>query len=53
MLNKSEAFSRILIDDELKYSGWDLHDPRQLRFEYHTHTGRADYLLMEIGRAHV
>src|SRR5215211_2146600 len=47
MTEKSEAFSRILIDDELKYSGWDLHDPHQLRFEYHTHNGRADYLLMD------
>jgi type I restriction enzyme R subunit len=47
MTNKPEAFSRILIDDELKYSGWDLHDSHQLRFEYHTQSGRADYLLMD------
>ena len=47
MTDKSEAFSRILIDDELTYSGWDLHDHHQLRFEYHTHNGRADYLLMD------
>jgi type I restriction enzyme R subunit len=47
MTDKNEAFSRILIDEELKYSGWDLHDPHQLRFEYHLHSGRADYLLMD------
>ena len=47
MTNKSEAFSRILIDEELKYSGWDLRDTHQVRFEYHTHSGWADYLLMD------
>ncbi len=47
MTDKTEAFSRILIDEELKYSGWDLHDPHQLRFEYHIQSGRADYLLMD------
>ena len=47
MTDKSEAFSRILIDEELTYSGWDLHDPHQLHFEYHTQNGRADYLLMD------
>src|SRR5687768_8388744 len=47
MKDQNEAFSRILIDDELKYSGWDLQDPHQVRFEYHNHSGRADYLLMD------
>src|SRR5687767_9874396 len=47
MTNQSETFSRILIDEELKYSGWDLHDPHQVRFEYHNQSGRADYLLMD------
>ena len=27
MTNQSKAFSRILIDEELTYSSWDLHDP--------------------------
>ncbi len=26
MTNQSEAFPRVLIDEELTYSGWDLHD---------------------------
>ncbi len=46
MTNQSEAFSSILIDDELTYGGWDLHDTHQVRFEYHVQNGRADYLLM-------
>lgn len=47
MTNQNEAFSRILIDEELTYSGWDLHDAHQVRFEYHNHNGRADYLLLD------
>jgi type I restriction enzyme, R subunit len=47
MTDNPEAFSRILIDKELVYSGWDLEDSHQIRFEYHTHNGRADYLLMD------
>nr|MDD2921464.1 DEAD/DEAH box helicase family protein [Anaerolineales bacterium] len=43
----SEAFSRILIDEELKHSKWDLLDSRQMKFEYYTQTGRADYLLLD------
>ena len=42
----NEAFSRILIDKSLEFSGWDLLDPRQVKFELNTGTGRADYLLM-------
>lgn len=39
-----EAFSRVLIDQALKDSGWNLLDPRQIRFELHGHSGRADYV---------
>jgi type I restriction enzyme R subunit len=41
----NEAFSRVLIDKALEYSGWDLLDPRQVRFELNSATGRADYVL--------
>src|SRR5664280_2490302 len=41
----NEAFSRILIDKALEFSGWNLLDPHQVRFELNTATGRADYLL--------
>jgi type I restriction enzyme, R subunit len=47
MADKTEAFSRILIDEELKYSRWDLQDSHQVRFESHNQSGRADYLLMD------
>lgn len=47
MTHSSEAFSRILIDKELEYAKWDLQDSRQVKFEFHTHSGRADYLLMD------
>jgi len=48
---QSEAFSRILIDKALEFSGWDLLDPKQMVFELHTGNGRADYLLKdELGR---
>jgi type I restriction enzyme, R subunit len=49
-----EAFSRVLIDKALIDSGWDLLDPecRQVLFEHHAPTGRADYILKDnIGRA--
>jgi predicted type IV restriction endonuclease len=42
---QSEAFSRVLIDRALEFSGWNLLDPHQVRFELHTATGRADYVL--------
>ena len=50
----NEAFSRVLIDKALTDSGWDLFDPecRQVIFEHHASTGRADYILKDgIGRA--
>jgi type I restriction enzyme R subunit len=40
-----EAFSRVLIDRALTDSGWDLTDPRQVRFEQSGSSGRSDYLL--------
>ncbi|MGB6534787.1 MAG: DEAD/DEAH box helicase family protein [Xanthobacteraceae bacterium] len=44
---QSEAFSRVLIDKALEYSGWDLLDPKQIVFELHSGAGRADYLLKD------
>jgi type I site-specific restriction endonuclease len=45
MRNQPEAFSRVLIDQALRDSGWDLLDNRQVRFESSDATGRADYVL--------
>jgi type I restriction enzyme R subunit len=46
-----EAFSRILIDKALEFSGWDLLNPQHVQFEFHIKTGRADYLLKDnLGR---
>lgn len=48
---QSEAFSRVLIDKALEYSGWNLLDQKQIQFEYHNVGGRADYLLKDsLGR---
>ncbi len=48
---QNEAFSRILIDKALEFSGWDLLDPKQVVFELHSGAGRADYLLKDkLGR---
>ena len=48
---QSEAFSRVLIDKALEASDWDLLDPKQVEFEFHTTNGRADYLLKDsLGR---
>jgi type I restriction enzyme, R subunit len=44
---QNEAFSRILIDKALEFSGWNLLNPRQVQFELHTSGGRADYLLKD------
>jgi type I restriction enzyme R subunit len=41
-----EAFSRVLIDQALKDSDWDLLDPRRVRFESSGRDGRADYVLL-------
>ncbi len=42
---KPEAFSRVLIDQALRESGWDLLDDRRVRFELDGYSGRADYVL--------
>jgi type I restriction enzyme R subunit len=44
-MSQPEAFSRVLIDEALKESGWNLIDPSQVRFELHTASGRVDYVL--------
>ena len=41
----NEAFSRVLIDKALEFSGWNLLDGHQVRFELNMATGRADYVL--------
>lgn len=47
MPQHNEAFSRILIDKALEDSGWNLLDDKQVRFEIHNASGRADYLLLD------
>jgi hypothetical protein len=39
---KPEAFSRVLIDQALKESDWDLLDDRRVRFELDGKSGHAD-----------
>ena len=46
IVHKPEAFSRVLIDQALTESGWNLLDSRQVRLELNTATGRADYVLL-------
>jgi predicted type IV restriction endonuclease len=41
----NEAFSRVLIDKALEFSGWNLLDPKEVRFELSGSNGRADYVL--------
>jgi predicted type IV restriction endonuclease len=49
--HQPEAFARVLIDRALSDSEWDLLNPQQVKFEFHTPTGRADYLLKDsLGR---
>lgn len=43
---KPEAFSRVLIDQALKDSDWDLLDERRVRFEVDGSSGRVDYVLL-------
>lgn len=48
---QNEVFSRVLIDRALQNSDWDLLNPKQVQFELHTSSGRADYLLKDsLGR---
>lgn len=42
---KSEAFSRVLIDQALRESNWDILDEHRVRFELDGKSGRADYVL--------
>jgi len=46
LANEPEAFSRVLIDQALRESNWDLLDPHSVRFESSGHGGRADYVLL-------
>lgn len=39
------AFSRVLIDKALEFSGWNLLNPKEVRFELSGTNGRADYVL--------
>lgn len=49
--SRNEAFSRILIDKALEYSGWNLLNPQEVQFEFATAGGRSDYLLKDrLGR---
>ena len=41
----NEAFSRVLIDKALEFSGWNLLDPKEVRFEMAIGDKRADYVL--------
>jgi len=51
MPGQGEAFSRVLIDQALRDSGWDLLDSTRVRFEQRA-GGRADYVLRDkLGRA--
>lgn len=46
MTTQPEAFSRVLIDEALRNSGWDLLNPHRVRFELSGRDGRADYILL-------
>jgi len=51
MPGQGEAFSRVLIDQALRESGWDLLDHTRVKFEQRA-GGRADYVLRDkLGRA--
>lgn len=43
--SQNEAFSRVLIDKALEFSGWQLLNPKEVRFEMTGSSGRADYVL--------
>src|SRR6266404_3496179 len=42
---KPEAFSRVLIDQALRESNWDILDEHRVRFEVDGSSGRVDYVL--------
>ena len=51
LAGQNEAFSRILIDKALEFSGWNLLDPKQVGCELSSSSGRADYFLKDkLGR---
>ena len=43
---QNEAFSRVLLDKALEFSGWNLLDAHEVRLEVNGSSGRADYVLM-------
>lgn len=47
MAKSNEAFSRAIIDAQLKAQGWNIHDSLSVRFEYVLENGRADYVLCD------
>lgn len=52
MTKSNEAFSRVIIDAQLKDQDWNISDANSVRFEYVLKIGRADYVLCDrYGRA--
>ncbi len=47
MPHTPEAFARVLIDQALKDSDWDLLDTKQVRLEVSGKSGRSDYILLD------
>lgn len=47
MTTGNEAFSRVIIDAQLKDQGWNTNDQNSVRFEYVLKAGRADYALCD------
>jgi type I restriction enzyme R subunit len=47
MTKGNEAFSRVIIDAQLKDQGWNTRDQNSVRFEYVLKNGRADYVLCD------
>lgn len=46
--NRKEAFSRVVIDDQLRDAGWNLTDGTSVRYEYRLPDGTyADYVLCD------
>jgi len=43
--DQPEAFSRVLIDQALRDSDWDILDEHRVRFEVDGSSGRVDYVL--------
>jgi type I site-specific restriction endonuclease len=46
MPDQPEAFSRILMDQALTESAWELLDTQRVRFDSGGRDGRADYILL-------